>query len=555
MFNAGTESIIIIDPQGRVLAVNKAYTAVTGYNPEEVIGQPLIRENMPEKMRQQYQLIRSSIEQHDSWQGEAHGIRKNGDIYPQSLKIHRVCDEDGCLTHIVGFFTDLTAHRQTEARLNYLAQYDELTELSNRSLFQQRLQFAVECAQQSAGCLALIHIDLDRFKVLNESLGFQAADQVLRKVSRRLIQLLPSADTLARLGGNEFAVVLDDCETIEKLEQLAANILVRIRQPIAVADDELIISASLGVSILSDTVSEPATLISQAGMAMRHAKHLGGDNYQFYSNQLQASSLSSLQLEQQLRRGIEEGQLQAYYQPKLTLADGGIHSVEALARWHHPQRGLVSPGEFIPLAEETGLISAISELMLLQACEQGVLWLQQGMPIRVSVNISVSHIRQGNVVALVKAVLERTGLPAHLLELELTETQMLENADSNIVIFKKLRELGVHLTIDDFGTGYSSLSYLKRFPVQTLKIDQSFIRDVATNDEDAAITRAIIAMAHSLNLSVVAEGVETQEQLEFLTEHACDKIQGYLICRPVPAQQMSEFLMRHKRAQTELNLS
>lgn len=555
VFDAGTESIVILDPQYNILAVNKAYSAVTGFNQEEVVGRLIIDASMPEKVRKQGALIRKSIEQHGSWSGESFGVRKNGEIYPQRLKIHTVRDEEGCLTHIVGFFSDLTAHRQTEERLNYLAQYDELTELSNRALFQQRLQLAVERALQTEGCIALMHIDLDRFKILNDSLGFEEADQVLRRVGRRLTKLLPEADTLARLGGNEFAVILDDCQSISKLEQLALRILAKIRRPIAVAGDELVISASLGISILSDSVREPATLISQAGMAMQYAKHLGGDNVQFYNTQLQTSSLSSLQLEQQLRRGIEEGQLEAYYQPKLRLSDGSVRSAEALVRWNHPQRGLVPPGEFIALAEESGLIAAITELMLLQACQQALQWLEQGMPIRVSVNISVGHIRQGNLVALVQDVLRRTGLPAYLLELELTESQMLENADSNIATFKLLSEIGVHLTIDDFGTGYSSLSYLKRFPVQTLKIDQSFINDVVNNDEDAAITRAIIAMAHSLNLLVIAEGVETQAQMDFLEASLCDEVQGYLICRPIPANQFTEFLMGHKQEQVELSLS
>ena len=274
---------------------------------------------------------------------------------------------------------------------------------------------------------------------------------------------------------------------------------------------------------------------------------MGGNNFQFYNDQLQACTLERLQLEQQLRRGIEEGQLEAYYQPKLTLADGSVRSAEALVRWNHPQLGLVPPGEFISLAEETGLITAISELMLLQACEQALLWLEQGMPIRVSVNLSVAHVRQGNLVMLVRQVLQKSGLPPALLELELTETQLLDNAESMIATFKQLREIGVHLAIDDFGTGYSSLSYLKRFPVHSVKIDQSFIRDVADNQEDAAITRAIITMAHGLNLLVIAEGVETQEQMDFLKASQCDEIQGYLISRPLPAAQFTEFLIAHSK--------
>jgi diguanylate cyclase (GGDEF)-like protein/PAS domain S-box-containing protein len=553
VFDASTESIVILDPHYIVLSVNKAYTAVTGFTRDDVVGRSIILETLPDKVRRQYGLIRASIEQHGHWQGESFDVRKNGEIYPQWLQIHLVRNKEGHPTHIVAFFTDLTTRRQEEERLNYLTQYDGLTELANRTLFHQRLQQVVEQARETERCIALMHIDLDRFKILNDSLGVEVADQVLRKISRRLAQLLPEAHTLARLGGNEFAIILDDHLSMPSLARLAASVLSHIQLPMEVAGNELVVSASLGISVLPDSAREPAALISQAHIAMQHAKHLGGDNYQFYNDQLQVGTLERLQLEQQLRRGIEEGQLQAYYQPKLTLADGGIRSAEALVRWNHPQRGLVSPAEFIPLAEETGLISAISELMLHQACEQALLWLQQGMPIRVSVNLSVSHVRQGNLVALVRSVLEKTGLPAYLLELELTESQMLENAESIIVTFKQLRALGVHLAIDDFGTGYSSLSYLKRFPANCVKIDQSFIRDVAENVEDAAITRAIIAMAHGLNLLVIAEGVETQAQMDFLEANLCDEVQGYLICRPIPAEQFTAFLLAREHAQLSLS--
>lgn len=545
VFDAGTEGIVILDSEYNILTVNKSFTAVTGYNREEVIGHNVMLQTTNKEIVRQYQMIRLGIEQEGSWQGEVLDVRKNGEMYPQWLQINVVRNEQNRITHIVGFFTDLTARRKAEERLSYLTQYDELTGLANRSLFHKRLQRAVEQARQTSGAMALLQIDLDRFKVLNDSLGIEVADQVLRQVSRRLSQILPEAHTVARLGGNEFAIILDNGATTATLARLCALILTRIRLPVEVAGEELIISASIGVSLLPENSREPASLISQGHVAMQHAKHLGGNNFQFYNDQLQAGTLERLQLEQQLRRAIEEGQLEAYYQPKLSLSDGKIRSAEALVRWNHPQLGLVPPGEFISLAEETGLITDISELMLLQACEQALIWLNQGMPTRVSVNLSVSHVRQGRLVLLVRQVLQKTGLPAHLLELELTESQLLENAESVIATFKQLREIGVFLAIDDFGTGYSSLSYLKRFPANSVKIDQSFIRDVAGNEEDAAITRAIITMAHGLNLLVTAEGVETQAQMDFLKANQCDEIQGYLISRPVPAAQFTEFLINH----------
>ena len=546
VFDASTESIIILDHNYIILAVNQAFARVTGFSSEEIVGRSIFAEDLPDEVHRQYQLVRSHIAETGSWQGESIDVRKNGEIYPQWLQAHAVPDKDGDIIRIVGFFTDLTMRRKTEERLSYLTQYDELTGLSNRALFQQHLYQAAEYTREANSSMALLHINLDRFKVLNDSLSVEMADQVLQQISQRLAQLLPEANTLARLGGDEFAVILDKHISIPSLARLATSILAHIRMPLTVADNELIISASLGISVLPDNAREPTTLLSQADMAMQYAKHLGGDNFQFYNNQLQASTLERLQLEQQLRRGIEEGELQAYYQPKLTLADGVVRSAEALVRWNHPQRGLLAPGAFITLAEETGLIAVMTEQVLQQACAQALLWWQQGMPIRVSVNVSVAHVRQGLLVDVVRHALDSTGLPAHLLELELTESQMLENAQSVITTFKQLRELGVHLAIDDFGTGYSSLSYLKRFPANSLKIDQSFIREVADNEEDAAITRAIITMAHGLNLVVIAEGVETQAQMDFLKTNLCDEVQGYLISRPVPAEEFTEFLIARK---------
>lgn len=545
VFDAGSESIVILDPDYNVLAVNKAFMVVTGLSRDEMLGQPILPENQPIEMRQHHEKIRTLSELNGSWEGESLGIRKNGELYPQWLKTHVVRDRQGFITHIVVFFTDLTASRQTEERLNYLTQYDELTGLANRSLFYKRLQDAVEHARNSGQQIALLHLDLDRFKALNSSLGVDAADQVLHIMSERLMQLLPEANTLARLGADEFAMILDKDVSGTQLTDLAESILAQIRTPVAgaVGGNELVISASLGVSLLPGNARELAALISQASLAMQHAKHLGGDNVQFYNNQIQTLTLERLELEQELRRGIEAGQLQAYYQPKLTLSDGVIRSAEALVRWNHPQRGLLTSGEFIELAEDTGLISAMTEQVLEQACQQAYIWLQQGMPIRIAVNISVCHVRQGHLVELVQNVLATTGLPAYLLELELTESQMLDNTQDIIATFKQLRDLGVNLAIDDFGTGYSSLGYLKRFPANSLKIDQSFIREVVNNDEDAAITRAIIAMAHSLNLLVVAEGVETQAQMEFLRAHDCDEIQGYLIARPIPAEELTQLLI------------
>jgi diguanylate cyclase (GGDEF)-like protein len=397
--------------------------------------------------------------------------------------------------------------------------------------------------RQGGRSLALLHINLDRFKLLNESLGHDIADELLQKIARRLVSALPEADTIARLSGDEFAVLFDSYANLSSLARVATRVSAKLRLPLNIDGHELVVSASMGISMLPDNAREISALVSQSNMAMQHAKHLGGNNFQFYTESLQASTLERLQLENQLRKAIDEKQLKVFYQPKLCLATGRLNAAEALVRWDHPDRGRVSPAEFIGLAEETGLIGPIGEFVLRQACWQACEWQRQGLePIRVSVNLSVHQLRQGKLVSLVRQVLEETGLAPQYLELELTESQLLDSVEHIISTFQQLRDLGVKLAIDDFGTGYSSLSYLKRIPVDYVKIDQTFIRGLGEGQMDAAITRAIIAMAHGLSLKVVAEGVERPEQLEFLRGEHCDEVQGYLISKPVEAQQLASLL-------------
>ncbi|MFZ3025108.1 putative bifunctional diguanylate cyclase/phosphodiesterase, partial [Pseudomonas sp.] len=547
VFEAASEGIVILDPDSRILAVNRAFTTVTGYGREELLGQGVGSLIHGSDARRQYRLISLELERSGSWEGELMETRKNGELYPQWLQLSMIRDAQGRVSHTVGFFVDLTARREAEERLRYLSNYDDLTGLANRTLFKERLHQAGQRARQSGRSLALLHIDLDRFKILNDSLGHELADQLLRQMSRRLAQTIPEAETLARLSGDEFAVLLDSYGSLSSLARLASRVLSKLRLPIMVGDQELVVSASIGISLLPDNAREISTLLSQANMAVQHAKHLGGNTFQFYTDNLQACTLERLQLENQLRKGIEEGQLEVFYQPKLCLADDSLHAAEALVRWRHPELGLVPPGDFIGLAEETGLINPLGEFVLRQACQQARSWQLEGLAeVRVSVNISAQQLRQGNLVSLVRQVLDETGLPARLLELELTESLLLENVESVISTFQQLRSLGILLAIDDFGTGYSSLSYLKRFPVHYVKIDQTFIRDISTNSEDAAITRAIIAMAHGLELKVVAEGVETQAQMDFLKAQHCDELQGYLISEPVPAAAFSQLLREQK---------
>ncbi len=545
VFDAASEGIVIFDPDYCILTVNQAFSRVSGYQPEDVIGRRVTDIASSRDARRHFQAIHQSLEQTGRWQGELVEARKNGELYPQWLQLNVVLDKAGKLSHIVGFFSDLSSRRAAEERMRYLAHFDELTGLANRSLFNERLREARERVRSGGRSLALLHINLDRFKLLNESLGHEIADQLLRHVARRLSSAMPEADTIARLSGDEFAVLFDGYSNLSSLARVTNRLLGKLRVPLAVAGHELVISASVGISLLSDSAREVSALVSQANMAMQHAKHLGGNNFQFFTQSLQASTLERLQLEIQLRRAVDEQQLQVFYQPKLCLRTGRLDSAEALVRWHHPQRGMVAPGEFIGLAEETGLISAIGEFVLRQACWQACEWQRQGMaPIRVSVNLSVHQLRQGKLVSLVRQVLEETGLAPQWLELELTESQLLDSVEHIIVTFQQLRDLGVKMAIDDFGTGYSSLSYLRRFPVDYVKIDRAFISGLGDGTEDAAIIQAIISMAHSLGLKVVAEGVENQSQLEFLRSHGCDEVQGYLISRPIEATAMAGILLQ-----------
>ncbi|WP_150803844.1 putative bifunctional diguanylate cyclase/phosphodiesterase [Pseudomonas fluorescens] len=543
VFEAASEGIVIFDPDYALIAVNQAFSRVTGYQIEDLLGRNVVELPCSRDARRHYKAIHQALEQRGSWQGELVEARKSGELYPQWLQLNVVRDVRGNVSHIVGFFADLSARRESEERMRYLTHYDELTGLANRSLFRERLNEAHQRVRQGGRSLALLHINLDRFKLLNDSLGHEVADQLLQKMARRLVNALPEADTIARLSGDEFAVLFDAYANLSSLARVATRLATKLRLPLTVDGYELVVSASMGISMLPDNAREISALLSQSNIAMQHAKHLGGNNFQFYTESLQACTLERLQLENQLRKAIEDRQLKVFYQPKLCLATGRLNAAEALVRWDHPTMGRVPPGDFIGLAEETGLIGPIGEFVLRQACWQACEWQRQGLePIRVSVNLSVHQLRQGKLVSLVRQVLEETGLAPHYLELELTESQLLDSVEHIIATFQQLRDLGVKLAIDDFGTGYSSLSYLKRIPVDYVKIDQAFIRGLAEGSEDAAITRAIIAMAHGLSLKVVAEGVERVEQLEFLKAERCDEVQGYLISRPVEADDLAELL-------------
>jgi diguanylate cyclase (GGDEF)-like protein len=445
-----------------------------------------------------------------------------------------VYDDDGHITHYVGMFTDLTARKEAEEKVQFLSNYDRLTGLANRTMFREKLHKSLALARLNRERVALVCLDLDRFRPINDSLGHEIGDKLLRATAERLLAIGIDQNNFARVGGDEFNLVIDNYRNSGELEELCQEIINAMRKPFNINGHELLLGVSIGISVFPDNAKEAQTLINQADLAVHQAKRMGGNNYQFYRSDMRAASVEQLALETSLRKAIFKNEFVVYYQPKIDIATRRIDGAEALVRWQHPTMGLLPPKDFIPLAEETGLISAISEWVLERACRQAAQWQANGMEILISVNLSAHQFRKGDIVEIVDRVLDNTGLPPRLLELELTESLIMEDLDKNIEILTALRTRGLGLSLDDFGTGYSSLSYLKRFPVDTLKIDRSFIEELHISPDDAAITQAIIDMAHSMNMKVVAEGVEEEAQMSMLQGMGCDSIQGYLISKPVP---------------------
>lgn len=554
VFEASSEGIFILSPTLDILAVNQAYSVITGLQQQDAVGRNILELGGSEELRQQFLHLQSMLNSKDRWQGEMTARRRSGESFPIWLQMTVVRNAAAQITHYVGFFADLTTHRQTEEQLQYLTNYDPLTQLANRRRFSENLQEATARARQNDSQLALLHIDLDRFKHINVTLGHAVADALLQEVAQRLSHLLGDEHGLARLSADEFVVIVEQADCSDALAALADQILERLSAPMLIAEHELVVTASIGISLFPATARDSLQLITQANQAMQHAKHLGGNRRQFYTRQLRAFSLDRLQLENQLRKAIDEQQLVVHFQPKLHLASDRIRSAEALVRWQHPARGMMMPGEFISIAEETGLIVALGEQVLNAACAQASRWCHQGpASVVVSVNLSVQQLRQEGFASRVRQALERHNLPARLLDLELTESMLAEHSEAIVDNINALQALGVSLSVDDFGTGYSSLAYLKRFPISTLKIDRAFIAALNDAPGDDAIVRAVIAMAHSLSLQVVAEGVETEAQLQFLKENGCDDVQGYLISRPIDAEGFTTLLEQSQPARDLLD--
>ena len=539
VFQNTQDGVLIVDTQPRILAVNEAYQEITGYTQAEALGQNPGMLQSGRHDRPFYQSMWASIEQTGHWQGEIWNRRKNGETYPQWTTISAVRDDQGAVTNYVGVFTDISQLKQTEARLERLAHYDPLTDLPNRLLFQSRMEHALDGAYRKNEQVALLLIDLDRFKDVNDSLGHPAGDELLQKVVERVRKRLRDEDTLARLGGDEFVILLERLANPQDAGRVAQEIIDTLVQFFRLESGaEVFISASIGISLYPDHGSTPSELTQHADAALYLAKGQGRHTYRYYTESLTRASQQRLSLEARLRRALERKELQVYYQPQLEIATGRIVGAEALVRWIDPEEGMILPGRFIHIAEESGLIIPLGEYVLRAACHQAKAWTDAGFKdLRVAVNLSPRQFAHSDLAGQIRDVLNETGFDPHYLELELTESALMSEGGDAETLLNQLKTMGVRLAIDDFGTGYSSLSYLRHFPIDTLKIDKSFVRDIPDHQDDMEIATAIIQLAHILGFTVLAEGVETEAQLAFLRNQGCDLYQGYLFNKPLPAEE------------------
>ncbi len=549
VFESTAEAVIIMDLQQQVMAVNRAFSAITGYGESEVLGRRPCEVGALLHDAQCEQEVMGTVLRDGHWQGEVWSRRKNGESYPCWLTLSAVRDSSHQITHHVAVFADITSLKQAQARLDHQANHDPLTGLPNRALFENRLLRAIEDALIDDHQGAVLFLDIDRFKHINDSLGHPVGDELLRSIAQRLQRCLREVDVVARLGGDEFIVLMPALRSLQDVEQISARLMDSFVQPFHVGGHELFVTASMGISLFPQNGCEVATLVKSADAAMYRAKARGRNRVEYYSDELGAQATERVILANDLRRAILQGQMSLVFQPKLSLLSGQLTGAEVLLRWTHPEHGEISPDRFIPIAEDSGCILELGNWVLEESCRQLRQWQQLYRPFgTLAVNLAGAQIGQPDLPQHIASLLQRHELAAESLELEITETFIMGQAGEVLPILCALRELGVQLAIDDFGTGYSSLSYLKRLPVHTLKIDKSFIDGLPDDAEDAAIARAIIALGRSMHLTVVAEGVETKAQERFLSLEGCQQIQGYIVSRPLPAAAFAEQFLQRRQA-------
>ncbi|MCX4143421.1 EAL domain-containing protein [Paraburkholderia sp. SEWSISQ10-3 4] len=541
--DASVNAILITapSPAGNLIEyVNPAFMRITGYDPAEVIGHDCRVLQRDDRDQEGVALIRQALAANREVSAVVRNYRKDGALFWNQLFIAPVPNAEGVITHHIGVINDVTDLIRYQEQLEYQANYDSLTRLPNRNLLRDRLQHALIVAQRHHKGVAVVFIDLDGFKNVNDSLGHSVGDRLLSVVAERLARCTRTSDTVARHGGDEFVIVMTDTVDEQSLIAWMERVRASISEPVWLDGTELYVGCSMGASLFPQDGEDAETLMKKADLAMYRAKDMGRNTFQFYQPEMNASAGARMNLERRLRRALRDNEFLLHYQPQVDIVSGQIVGTEALVRWRDPEVGLVLPSLFIPVAEESGLIGPLSEWVLREACRQNKAWQDEGLPpARVSVNLSARVFQQRDIAKLVMQVLAETGLEPQYLELELTESTIMRNAEEAVLMLNELHALGIGLAIDDFGTGYSSLSYLKRFPVDRLKIDRSFVSDIGVSGDDETITSAIIALAHSLKLQVIAEGVETSAQLDFLKERACDEMQGFYFAKPMSTDAIS----------------
>lgn len=528
-----SEGVIILDPELNIIHVNPGYSKITGYQPDDVIGEKIKFTSLSTSLINE---IKAKVDATGIWRGDITGQHKQGEMFLAYITANCIKDEAGNISNYVAIVSDTTRRKTAEAKLRKMASTDSLTSLPNRNAFFDKLQ---DCVDRKVPTAVLV-FDLDNFKKINDSLGHQLGDTLLVEIGKRIKPLTHNFNTLYRLGGDEFAFVMEKTNDIQKVTSAAKEILARLSKPFKIQKHELVVAGSIGIVLYPDDGKQPETLLRNADTAMYHAKE-GGNRYLFFSDDMNKQAVKRLQVENLIRLGLKEDYFQVYYQPKMSFETGKLVGMEALVRFVTPQKGVISPGTFIPIAEETGQIVEIGDLVLRKACIDMKRWVDQGlMDGRVAVNLSARQFNLPDLIQRIDEVLEETGLPSSNLELEITEGTVMDSPKGAIDTMYQLRDRGIHLAMDDFGTGYSSLSYLRKFPLNTLKIDKAFVDD-ATSDIGKAMIDTIITIARNLGLSTVAEGVETVEQQRFMAEKNCDVLQGYLYSKPLSADEFARF--------------
>ncbi len=546
VFEHSQEGVLVTDANRKVISVNKAFSEITGYSEAEVVGKnPMFlsaNKNRPELSKS----VNESILQQGFWKGEVWSRKKDGTIFPELLSISKLEEHPNKISHYVAVFSDITKIKQSEARLEKLAHYDALTGLPNRLLLKSRIDHAVKQARRhDTHKLGLLFLDLDQFKMVNDSLGHMVGDELLKQVASRLRSRIREEDTISRLGGDEFVVLIEDITQVEDLVCIAQDIIEQINLPFFLQDKEAFVGTSIGIAIYPDDTQETDKLLTYADAAMYKAKQNGRNGYAFYTDAITKVADRKLQITNQLKKAIQNNELELYFQPQVSIHNNQIIGAEALIRWHHPQEGLLTPQAFIQISEESGVIHELSKWVLEQGCKQLKKWQDKNLKIGLSLNVSSKDFNYPDFICDIQALIETQQLDARYLELELTETAIMEKPKQALFTLKQIRNLGVSVSIDDFGIGHSSMAYLKQFPVNKLKIDRSFIRDLTTDNSDKTIVSTIINMAKGFELKVVAEGVESEAQQHMLLSLGCEVAQGYLYSRPLKVKEFENLLKQN----------